>query len=99
VAVVEQGKLIESEKQLRAKIEQFRSKREVIKAKEVIKAQYLEDLTAVDDSSPASRRRSVRALRTLRSLPTTPARLTTRRDSSPLMATARLLLPVGSPDL
>ncbi len=37
----EQGKLIESEKQLRAKIEQFRSKQDVIKA------QYFEDLTAL----------------------------------------------------
>jgi len=37
----EQGKLIESEKQLRARIEQFRSK------KNVMKAQYFEDLTAL----------------------------------------------------
>ena len=37
----EQGKLIESEKQLRAKIERFRSKQDVIKA------QYFEDLTAL----------------------------------------------------
>ena len=37
----EQGKLIESEKQLRAKIEQFRSK------KDVINAQYFEGLTAL----------------------------------------------------
>ena len=38
----EQGKLIESEKQLRAKIEQLRSK------KDAIKAHYFEDLTALD---------------------------------------------------
>ena len=108
----EQGKLIESEKQLRAKIEQFRSK------KDVINAQYFEGLTALGParttsiasstssarrapsttSSPASRRRSSRALRTPRSLPTTPARLTTRTHSSPLMPTARLLPPVSSPD-
>ncbi len=42
----EQGKLIESEKQLRAKIERSRSEREVMKAQGVVKGRSFEDLAA-----------------------------------------------------
>jgi phage shock protein A len=41
----EQEKLIGSEKQLRSKIEHFRSRREIIKAKAVVNARSYEDLT------------------------------------------------------